>query len=207
MDRIKFVAYAWTDGELQTDRVDLDPNNAEQVKKLRELNKRNNAMLVPLSLAVDEDGNELITIDETGMELLLKPGRRTATDWTDAMVKTAHELKVDGHKDQRIMLELYKRHDVEVTQASVSKTLRQEINTGVQLADGLRDKVKALMPAKGQGRKKYSDEFKADVVKYMEQGHSGVQAEAKFGVHNSQCNTWYRKQHGYRRTDKVDAGE
>ena len=190
---ITLRTFANKDGSFEDLGVDtIDSTSAEGVKNVREFNKKANSISIP----VLEDG----TLDVDGIEAILKPGRRSGTTWTAEMVETAHVLRAnEGMTDNKIMLEVYVRHGVEVTKDQVTKTLRQEINTEFELSDGLRDKVTKMTPTKG-ARKKYSDELKAEVVAWMrENDMSGVAAEEEFGIHNSQCNSWYREKYGYRR--------
>ena len=200
MAKLTFAVYEFHNGEVKTlDNHVVDTADTDAMKDVRNWNKKATMIVVPVLPDAD-----VVPVDLDGVEALTKPGRRQTSDWTDEMVKTAHEVYADQDVSMtRVAMELYKQHDAEVTEQAVRKTLNQEINTHTKLEDGLRERAKAKVPAKGIGRKKYSDEFKDKVVKFMEQGHSGVQAEAEFGVHNSQCNSWYRKQHGYRRNDKV----
>ena len=205
MAATKFVAYNFKAGELTNAVVEVDLADADEVKKLKELHKMNSALVVPLTLFSDEDGNESFTINEAGVEALLKPARRTAANWTDEMVVTAHELYVNEEKDpHRIMLELFVKHDgVEVTEDSIKRTLRQEINTGAPVDEDLRKAAGAKMPAKGVkgARRKYDDETKAKVVAFMEAMDvpNGKAAEREFGIDNGMCNKWYREANGYRR--------
>ena len=193
MATINVHAFTNSGGSFEDLGVDtVDTTSVEAMKDLREANKKASYLAVP----VLEDG----TLDLDGIEALLKPGRRSGTTWTAEMVETAHVLRAnEGMTDNKIMLEVYVRHGVEVTKDQVTKTLRQEINTEFELSDGLRDKVTKMTPTKG-ARKKYSDELKAEVVAWMrENDKSGVAAEEEFGIHNSQCNSWYREKYGYRR--------
>ena len=194
----KFLMLRYTDGAIEGPKtVTIDTTNENQVKLLRKINKKSTCTLFP---TVNDDGE----LDMEAAKFLLTPGRRTTVGWTDEMVLTAHRLYVEENKEpHRIMLELYVKYNVETTEESVKKTLRQQINTEVELPDGLREKAKAKMPAKkegeGKGRQEYSEEVKQAVLTDMENGMSGVEAGKKHGVHNSTANKWYRQKHGPRR--------
>ena len=164
----------------------------------RGLHKRNNTLIVPLT----DEGQ----IDLNGVEAAIKPARRAATNWTTPMVQFAHERKIAGDHDNLISLKVFAEFEVEVTKESVTKTLRQEINTEHAIDADLRKQAAALTPAKGKrgANKKYSDEFKAEVVQWMRDNNAtGVAAGEHFGIHNSLCNTWRREVDGYQKERKV----
>ena len=192
MHAIKFAVYRYANGDVEQYNETIDIDNPESIKVLKGLHKRNDTLLVPLT----DEGR----VDLNGVEAAIKPGRRTSTDWSAEMVKYAHTLRADeGTSDNLISLKLYAKFGVEVSKEAVSKTLRQEINTGVELPDDLRERVAAKTPKKGKGRKKYDDATKQAVLEFMEAGNSGKAAEREFGIHNSICNGWYRQKHGRRR--------
>ena len=199
MHAIKFAVYTLANGELEQYNETIDIDNPESVKVLRELHKRNNTLIVPLT----DEGQ----IDLNGVEAAIKPARRRATDWTTEMVQFAHERKVAGDKEQTISFKLFAEFDVMTTTDSVKKTLRQEINTEHRIDEDLRKQAAALTPAKGKrgANKKYSDEFKAEVVQWMRDNNAtGVAAGKHFGIHNSLCNTWRREVDGYQKERKVN---
>ena len=192
MHAIKFAVYHFANGDVEQYNETIDIDNPESIKVLKGLHKRNNTLIVPLT----DEGQ----IDLNGVEAVIKPGRRTSADWSAEMVEYAHTLRADkGATDNLISLELYAKFGVMISKEAVAKTLRQEINTGAELPDDLRQRAVAKTPQKGKGRNKYSDETKEAIIAYMEAGHSGVEAEKKFGMSNSQCNTLFRRKHGRRR--------
>ena len=192
MHAIKFAVYHFANGDVEQYNETIDIDNPESIKVLKGLHKRNNTLIVPLT----DEGQ----IDLKGVEAAIKPGRRTSADWSAEMVEYAHTLRADkGATDNLISLELYAKFGVMISKEAVAKTLRQEINTGAELPDDLRQRAAAKTPQKGKGRKKYSEEFKQQVIDFIDAGGTGVAAEKKWGVPNSVANGWYRKAKGYRR--------
>ena len=192
MHAIKFAVYRYANGDIEQYNETIDIDNPESIKVLKGLHKRNDTMLVPLT----DEGR----VDLNGVEAAIKPGRRTSADWTPEMVEYAHTLRADeGTLDNLISLKLYAKFGVQITKEAVAKTLRQEINTGVELPDDLRERAAAKTPEKGKGRQKYSEAFKQEVIDFIDAGGTGVAAEKKWGVPNSVANGWYRKVKGYRR--------
>lgn len=194
MHAIKFAVYNFADGELVQYNETIDIDNPESVKVLKGLHHRKTTLVVPLT----DEGH----VDLNGVEAAIKPARRVATNWTTDMVVFAHERKVAGDHDNLISLKIFAKFEVEVNKDSVTKTLRQEINTEHSVDADLRKQAAALTPAKGKrgANKKYDDEFKAKVVQWMvDNNASGVAAGKEFDIHNSLANTWYREKYGYRR--------
>lgn len=178
-------------GTFQEGQDSVDTTDTDAMKRLREDCKKTGYAAVP----VLEDG----TVDTEMMEVLLKPGRRTAANWTDEMVVTAHELRANTDMTfTKIMLELYKRFDAEVSEDSIKKVLKQETHEDVEVEDELREAVKAKNQ-EGGGRRKISDEVREAVMTDMENGMSGVKAAEKHGVSFVTANGWYRKKYGSRR--------
>ena len=192
MHAINFAVYRFANGDVEQYNETIDIDNPESIKVLKGLHKRNDTLLVPLT----DEGR----VDLNGVEAAIKPGRRTATDWTPEMVELAHTLRADeGATDNLISLKLYAATGVIVSKEAVGKTLRQEQNTAVELPDDLRQRAVAATPEKGKGRQKYSETFKQEVIDFIAAGGTGTAAEKKWGVPNSVANGWYRKAHGYRR--------
>ena len=172
-----------------------EDNKVKSTDELKAVREWMNGKTTVTAIAINADG----TIDHDGMERLLAPGKREGVTWTDAMVVDAHEMYVNqGLTPSSIMLRLFVNHDVEVSENSVKKVLKQEAYTAVTVEEGLRVMAKKKAGSGGT-RRKISDEVKEAIIADMEAGMSGVAAANKHGVHKSAANAYYRAKHGHRR--------
>lgn len=173
----------------------IEDNHVKSTDELKHVREWMNGKTTVTAIAINADG----TIDHDGMERLLAPGKRQGVTWTDAMVVDAHEMYVNQElTPSSIMLRLFVNHDVEVTEGSVKKVLKQEDYTGVTVEEGLRVMAKKKANSGGT-RRKVSDEVKQAIIADMEAGMSGVKAAEKHGVHKSAANKYYRDKYGHRR--------
>lgn len=192
MTFVNLRVYSHSKGEMSSVLKTEVGIGSELYKELREEAKKSTVMIVP----VLDDG---VTVDQDAVEAFITPGRRSTPDWTDEMVITAHELFVNSdRKYAGIMLDLYKIHDVEVSENSVKQVLKQELMADVEVGGDLRNQAKAKANSGGT-RQKVSEEKKQAIIADMEGGMSGVKAALKHGVHKSAANAYYRAKYGHRR--------
>ena len=196
----KFKVWIKSDTEgLTSTEHNVEVNDSDMVRKIKELSTTS--------------GTYVQALDEQGIEMLITP-KRKASVWTAPLTEHAHQRFLDGRNSDQIVIDIFKKFDVEVTANSVTRTIKQESNAHFQIADGLREQVVSKSATNSGGRNGLTDEEKAFIEERYERGHSGAQIARDMADlsptgkerNSSTVNTYIRENMGvgYRAPHKVN---